>query len=110
MEHGGHGDVAVAALGEIFVGQLLEGADGGDVLNEVAALAVADGDVLDALLGGEQRLDDGDGVGDAGRDEGAGQRAVGLTVDRDAGLLIDAGQTVDILPVADGLSIGTFLA
>ena len=50
-----------------------------------------------------QRLDDGDRVGDAGWYQGAGQRAVWLTVDRDARFFVDTGQAVNILPVKHGL-------
>ena len=106
MEHGGHMHIAVAALFHIFVGKLLQRADGRHILRQVAALAIAHGDVLDALLCRQQRFDDGHGVGDAGRHQRAGQGAVGLPVDGDAGLLIHTGEPVHILPVPDGLLHG----
>ena len=92
----------MAALFEVFVRKLFQRADGRNVLHKVAALAVADGDVLYALLRREQRFDDGDRMGNAGGHEGAGERAVGLAVDGNARFFIEAGQTVHILPVADG--------
>ena len=110
VQHGGDHHVAVTVLGQVFLGQLLQGADGGHVLHQVAALAVAHGDVLHALLGGQQRLDDGGGVGDAGGNQRAGERAVGLAVDGHAHLLIQAGQAVDVLPVLDGALHGDVLA
>ena len=103
MEHGGHAHVPVSALFEVLVGELLQHADRRHVLHEIAALAVADGDVLHALLGGKQRFDDRDRVRDAGGHERAGQRTVRLAVDRNARFLIDAGQPVDVLPVFDRL-------
>ena len=103
MEDGGDDHVLVAVLLEVFVRELLEHADRRDVLHEVAALTVADGDVLHALLGGEQRLDDRDRVRDAGGHERAGQRTVRLAVDGNARFLIDAGETVHVLPVRDRL-------
>ena len=103
VEHRGDADVPVAALFEVLVGELLQHADRRHVLHEVAALAVADGDVFHALFGGEKRLDDRDRVRDARRNERAGQRTVRLTVDGNAGFLIDAGETVDVLPVGDRL-------
>ena len=103
MEHGCHADIFITVLFEVLVGELLEHADRRHVLHEVSALTVADGDVLHALLGGKKRLDDRDRVRDAGGYERAGQGTVRLAVDGNARFLIDAGQTVDVLPVRNGL-------
>ena len=84
--------------------------DGRHVLDQVAALAVAHGDVLHALLRRQQGLDDGRGVGDAGGHQGAGEGAVGLPVDGYAHLLIEARETVHVLPVPDGALHGDVLA
>ena len=48
-------------------------------------------------------------MGDAGGHQSAGQGAEGLTVDGDAVLFVDAGETVNVLPVADGLLDGDVL-
>ena len=110
VQNGGDLHVGVAVLLQVLVGQLLQGADGSDILNQVAALAVAHGDVLDALLSGQQCLDDGSGVGDAGGNQGAGQGAVGLTVDGNAHFLVQTGEAVHVLPVTDGALHGNVLA
>ena len=110
MQHGGHFYIVIAVFMQVFIGQLLQRLDGCDILHKVAALAIAYGDVLHALLGGEQRLNHSCGVGDARRHEGAGERTVGLAIDRNAHLLIQAGQPVHVLPVADGARHGNVLA
>ena len=102
VQHRRDNYVVIAVLCKIFLRQLLKCANCGDVLDQVAALAVADRDVFHALLRRKQRLDDGDRVGNAGRHERAGQRPIRLTVDGNAHFLIQAGQPVDILPVGDG--------
>ena len=66
VQNGGDHHVIVAVLLQVLLRELLQRLNGGYVLNEVAALAVAHGDVLDALFGGQKGLDDGHGVGDAG--------------------------------------------
>ena len=42
-------------------------------------------------------------MGDAWRNQSSGQRTVRFPVDADAGFLIDTGESVAVLPVADGL-------
>lgn len=66
VQHRRDNYVVIAVLCKIFLRQLLKCADCGDVLDQVAALAVADRDVFHALLRRKQRLDDGDRVGNAG--------------------------------------------
>ena len=117
VQNGGDHHVIIAVLLQVLLRELLQRLNGGYVLNEVAALSVAHGDVLDALFGGQKGLDDGHGVGDAGGHQGAGEGTVGLPVDGHAVFLIEAGETVHILPVQNGsfqglamvVSIGTFL-
>ena len=50
VQYGGDGDIGIAIAGQILISQLFQAADSGDVLHQVAALAIAHGDVLDALL------------------------------------------------------------
>ena len=57
--------------------------------------------IPDALFGGEERFEDRDGMRDAGGNERSGQRSVGLAIDLDARFLIQPGETIDVLPVAD---------
>ena len=90
----------MAALYHVFVRQLLKRAYGGNVLNEIAALAVAYRYVFDALLGSEKCLDNGNGVRNARGNERTRKRAVWLSVYGNTGLLIYSGKTVDVLPIA----------
>ena len=62
VQNGGDLNIIVAILLQVLVGQLFQGTDSSDVLNQVAALAVADSDVLNTLLGSQQSLDDSDSV------------------------------------------------
>ena len=62
VQHGGDDHVRVAVLRQILVRQLFQRADGGDVLFQIAALPVAHGDVLHALLRRQQRFDNRRGV------------------------------------------------
>jgi hypothetical protein len=73
MENGGYNDVLIAIFLKILVGELIEHADSRNVLNEVAALTVADGDIANALLSGKKRLNDSNGMGDTCGNEGACQ-------------------------------------
>ena len=101
VENGGDFAAGVAVLFKVFVGERFKGADGGDVLNKVAQLAVADSDALDALLGCKKRLDDGNGMAHERGNERAGQRSERFAVDADAHLFIKADQAVNIHPVHD---------
>ena len=103
MENGGYDDVVIAVPVHILVGKLLERTDSGNILDEIAALAVTDGDITNALLRSEERFDNGDRMGDAGGNKGSGERAVGFTVDGNACFLVKTGEPVNILPVTDGL-------
>ena len=110
VQYRGDHHVGIAVLVQVLVRQLLEGADSGHVLDQVAALAIAHGDVLHALLRRQQCLNDGSGMGNAGGHQSAGQGAVGLAVDGHTHLFVQAGQTVHVLPVADGALHGNVLA
>ena len=110
VQHRGDHHVVIAVLVQVLFRQLFQSLDGGHVLAQVAALAIANANVFDTLLRGQQRLDDGDGVGDAGGHQGAGQGAVGLPVDGNAHFLIKTGEAVHILPVPDGALHGDVLA
>ena len=101
MQYRGNNDLIVPVFVQIFLGQLLKRADGRDVLHDVAALPVADGDVAHALFGGKQRFDDGSRVRNARRHQRAGQRSVRLPIDGDPHFLVQARQTVNILPGAE---------
>ena len=101
--------VIVAVLVQVFVGQLFQCADSSYVLAEIAALTVADSDVLNTLLSRQQCLDDRGSVGDTGRNQCAGQRTVRLTVNGNTHFLVQTGQTVNVLPVADGALHGDIL-
>ena len=54
MEDCGNYNVLVTVILEILVGEFFKNADSRNILNEVAALAVTDGDVLYALFCGEE--------------------------------------------------------
>ena len=73
VQNGGDYHVAIAVFLQVFFGQLFQGLNGRHVLNEVAALPVTHGDVLNALLSRQKGLNDGHGVRDAGRHQGARQ-------------------------------------
>ncbi len=72
-------------------------------MDEVADLAVPQGDASHALGSGEQPLDDADGDRHGGRDQRARQRAEGLAVYRHAAGGVGPAEAVDVLPVLDRL-------
>ena len=109
VEDGGQLEVAEAGVAEVVLGQALQALDGGHVLDQVARLAVAQGDRPDALLQGQQALDDGHGVADARRHQRAGQRPEGLAVDGHAVLLVQPAEPIDVLPVGQRLPQGDVL-
>ena len=109
MEDGRNTYIIVAVLLEIAVGQLFERTDSCDILDDITALPVADGDILDTLLSCEESLDDGHRIGDTGRNERTSQRAKGLAVNAHASLLVHADEAVRVLPVHDRLLEGEVL-
>ena len=109
MEDGRDTYIIVAVLLEIAIGQLTERANSCDILDDITALTIADGDILDPLLSSEERLDDGHSVGDTGRNERTSQRAKWLAVDAHASLLIHTYEAVRVLPVHDSLLKGEVL-
>ena len=109
MEDGGQLEVVVAGVAEIMLGQRLQAPHGRHVLDEVSRLAVAERDRADALLQGQQALDDGHGVADARGHERAGQRSEGLAVDGHAVFLVQAREAIDVLPVGQGFPQGDIL-
>ena len=56
MEYGRYVYILIAVFFEIFVRELFERVEGCNILNEVAALPVADGDIFDTLFGSEERF------------------------------------------------------
>ena len=103
MENGGDVNVGVAEFCHVFFGQFVQGADCRNVLNLVTQLAVAYGDIFNALFCCCQSFDNCNCVGDTWRNQCAGQRTVRLTVDCNARFFIDTGQAVNVLPISHGL-------
>lgn len=56
MENRGYDNIIIAVFMHVFVCQLFKGADRRNILNKVAALAVADGDIANSLLCCKQSL------------------------------------------------------
>ena len=109
MEDGRDTYIVVAVLLEIAIGQLTERANSCNILDDITALTIAHGYILDTLLSGEECLDDSHSTGDTGRNKRTGQRAKWLAVNAHASLLVHADEAVRVLPVHDSLLEGEVL-
>ena len=103
MENRGYDNIIIAVFMHVFVCQLFKGADRRNILNKVAALAVADGDIANSLLCCKQSLNNRNRMGYAGRNKSSRKRTVGFTVDGNTRFFVDARKPVNILPIADRL-------
>ena len=72
MENGCYDAIVVTEFVQIFLGLGLQGFDCGDILDNVTAHTVTDGNVFDALLCRKQRFDNSDCIGNRRRNERSG--------------------------------------